>query len=378
MAFDDFLSASERLRRLSGLTDQLRLIESARIPAAIEAARQELFADRHADIIEHNNRIRALGADAPHWRESERLSRDRSAALLAAQGWLDSPTMRAGRDLMQSPTMTAAHELALRADQLALPTALANRRPSLDLMAERIQLFGHDRILGEAQTLTAFTRTSAFSEAIRLAPRVDADLLAAVHEFSLTTMPAFESFADQRAFLDAAGFRLPRWPRVRLLTAAEKRRRFKARLKRNAETPEVKKAKSLVHRYELTMREIIDAAMAEFYGEGWEDQRLPLCGCKTLLGRRDNRGGGALDHADYTHYYLIMGHPQHFTDVFYVAFPDPQTIGQLINDAGRLRAASHHAHVFTQDDLRDLRIVWRTLEAGLLALTNDVELDGWY
>lgn len=42
-----------------------------------------------------------------------------------------------------------------------------------------------------------------------------------------------------------------------------------------------------------------------------------------------------------------------------------------------LRAASHHARDFTADDLRDLRVVWRTLEAGLLALTEDIDFDGW-
>lgn len=34
--------------------------------------------------------------------------------------------------------------------------------------------------------------------------------------------------------------------------------------------------------------------------------------------------------------------------------------------------------MFTADDLRDLRVVWRPLEAGLLVLTEDVEFDGWH
>ncbi|MEP7211167.1 MAG: hypothetical protein ABI740_10050 [Alphaproteobacteria bacterium] len=70
--------------------------------------------------------------------------------------------------------------------------------------------------------------------------------------------------------------------------------------------------------------------------------------------------------------------PQHFADIFHLAFPDPPTIAQLIDDAGRLRAASHYARDFTPDDLRDLRVVWRMLEAGLLALTEDIDFDGWH
>jgi hypothetical protein len=35
------------------------------------------------------------------------------------------------------------------------------------------------------------------------------------------------------------------------------------------------------------------------------------------------------------------------------------------SDAARLRAASHHARAFTPEDLRDLRVTWRTIEAGL-------------
>ena len=347
--------------------------------AMSEAQRHGLLASRHPDEIGGADRTRALSEGMRGWRENELLHRIAGGeSLRAAQGWIDSPTMRAAREFAQSPHLEAARNLAMRADQLALPSALSEHQSSIAMMTDRFRLLDDDRLFRDARALEAFARTSAFSDAIRHASSVDRGLIDAAREYSLTAMPAFESFAAQRAFLDAAGLRLPRWPRIRLLTAAEKRRRFKARLQRNAETPQVKKAKSLVHRYELTMREIIDAVMADTYGEDWADQRLPLCDCKTLIGKRDKRGGEALDHADYAHYRLIMGHPQHFADIFHLAFPDPQTVGQLIDDAGRLRAASHHAHDFTADHLRDLRVVWRTLEAGLLALTEDVEVDGWH
>ena len=49
----------------------------------------------------------------------------------------------------------------------------------------------------------------------------------------------------------------------------------------------------------------------------------------------------------------------------------------LIGRAGRLRAASHHPHHFTPEDLRELRLTWRTIEAGLAALVDDFEIDSW-
>ena len=84
-----------------------------------------------------------------------------------------------------------------------------------------------------------------------------------------------------------------------------------------------------------------------------------------------------LDHADYAHYARIMNYPQHFNAIFNAGFDDPNALAGLLNNAGRLRAASHHARSFTQDDLRDLRLTWRTLSAGLLALTVDYEIEAW-
>lgn len=380
---DDFLTASERLRRMLGpseqIREQLRLLDAPGLKAIAEAHKHSQLASQFMRDIGGAERIRELSDGMRSWREAKLAHKIGSGeSLRVAQGWLDSPTLRAAQEFASSPHMLAVRDLARRAEQIALPAALADYRSSLATMADRISVFDHDRLLGDATAFAAFARTSAFSDAISQSARVDTSLIDAARAYSLTAMPAFASFAAQRAFLDAAGLRLPRWPRIRLLTAAEKRKRFKARLQHNAETPEVKRAKSLVHRYELTMREIIDAAMAETYGEDWADHRLPLCDCKTLLGKRDKRGGEPLDHADYAHYRLIMSHPQHFADIFHLAFPDPPTVAQLIDDAGRLRAASHHARDFTTDDLRDLRVVWRMLEAGLLALTEDIDFDGWH
>ena len=72
---------------------------------------------------------------------------------------------------------------------------------------------------------------------------------------------------------------------------------------------------------------------------------------------------------------MIMSDQPHYADVFSVAFDDSAALAQLIDDAGRLRARSHHVGTFTPEHLRDLRVVWRTIEAGLLALTTDFDAD---
>jgi hypothetical protein len=200
-------------------------------------------------------------------------------------------------------------------------------------------------------------------------------LIEATREFSSFAMPALSSLSEHRAFLDASGLFLSRWPRRRLLTVAEKRRRFRERLQRNTAPRHVKLAKSLVHKYERVLREIIDAAMASVYGDEWAETRLVACDCKTLLGRAASKGGEPLDHADYTHYRMIMCHPQHHAEVFCNGFEDRQALEDLITAAGRLRARSHHAGEFAPEDLRDLRLTWRTLEKGLIALTADFDVD---
>lgn len=133
----------------------------------------------------------------------------------------------------------------------------------------------------------------------------------AVAAFRQSSLPVLDSLSSYRTFFDGTGLILPRWPKVRLLTKAEKRRRFRDRLRAKAEPPHVKRAKSLVHRYELTLRDILDAVMAEEYGEDWAESRLPLCDCRDLLGKWRKRGGDVLDHADYVHYARIMAYPEH-------------------------------------------------------------------
>ncbi|WP_156455347.1 hypothetical protein [Sphingomonas sp. CCH5-D11] len=280
--------------------------------------------------------------------------------------------------MFEPATIAFAQEQAKLAQSIALPSILEHYRTATEPLTAKLLALDALGVGQVSRYLEAFSQASAVSDLIAQSLRVDREFLAATRAFSLSAVPTFETLAGYRSFLDAAGLGLPRWPKVRLLTVAEKRRRFKARLQRKAEPVHVKKAKSLVHRYELTLREILDAVMADAYGEDWAKARLPLCGCNDLLGRWRKRGGDVLDHADYAHYARIMSHPEHFSAVFEAGFDDPQALAALLEDAGRLRAASHHARAFTPEDLRDLRVTWRTIEAGLLAFTADYELETWH
>lgn len=274
-----------------------------------------------------------------------------------------------------------AEHIALLASGYALPDALERFRTPTDDFVDRI-LRASDTGLGtiafafsEQPQIEAFARASAMADMFAETDRLTRSVREAVGAFSVTDMPEIAGLAGYRTFLDAAGLRLPRWPRARLLTRADKRRRLKARLQANAEAAHVKRAKSMVHRYELTLREILDAVMAETYGEDWPERRLPLCDCKDLLGKWKKRGGEVFDHADYIHYGRIMSHPDHFEAIFEAGFDDPGAVFDLLRQAGQLRAASHHARLFTPDDLKDLRLTWRQIETGLLALTPDYEVE---
>jgi hypothetical protein len=298
--------------------------------------------------------------------------RDLSAGLKAQQEFA-----RQRRELFDPAILDRAREAAQLAQALALPTAMDRFRTTSDLFADKLLHLSSFDWARQPAYLSAFNETSALSDMVAQSVRVDLDLREATRAFTAMSIPGFETLAGYRQFLDAAGLGLSRWPQVRLLTAAEKRRRLKMTLKRNAEPPHIKRAKSMVHRYELTLREILDAVMADAYGEDWAEERLPLCDCKDLLGKWRKRGGEVLDHADYAHYERIMSHPEHFEAVFEAGFDDPAALADLMKRAGQLRAASHHGGAFTPEDLRDLRLTWRTIETGLLAFTPDYEVEHW-
>ncbi|MGV7120300.1 hypothetical protein ACVENA_06070 [Sphingopyxis sp. 550A] len=295
----------------------------------------------------------------------------------ATLGFFGSEKMRSIRDVIEHPLASPFASAAELARSMALPDALSKFQPSVASLAIRMSLFNSRHVITDDAALGAFARSAAMSDALSTASFVDREMMHAFRAFSSASMPNIGTLGVYRAFLDASGLWIARWPRMRMLSASEKRQRMRRRLAGNREERHVKKAKSLVHSYELVLRDIIDGAMADAYGDDWQRERLPLCGCNTLIGRAANRGGDPLEHADYAHYRMIMCHDEHFADIFSIAFEDPELLAELVDEAGRLRARSHHPHrdKFKPEDLRDLRLVWRTIEKGMLMLTTDYEFE---
>jgi hypothetical protein len=277
--------------------------------------------------------------------------------------------------MYSSAAIDEARSVAELAQTYNLHASLDPFRTSVEPFASKLlHLQTLDTIRSPAY-LDAFMQASTLSDIFVESIRVDRQLQEATRQFLLEAVPMFSTLNDYGQFLNASGLRLPHWPHVRLLTIGEKRRRFRAKLNNNAEPVHVKKAKTLVERYELTLREILVDVMAREYGEDWAVERLPLCDCKDLLGKWQKRGGEVLAHADYFHYAQIMSYPEHFEAVFEAGFDDPMTLAVLIEKAGKLRAALHHFHPFAPEDLRDLRLIGLTIETGLLALTADYDIE---
>ena len=270
-----------------------------------------------------------------------------------------------------SQQMRQAAEVSLA---IQLPTGLIAYQTPIDDLAQRLARSTFTEIWTEPAYLKAFTQASALSNVFEDNRRVTAALTAATAAFGQETWQ-HGSLTTYRELLDAAGITLNRWPNARLLRLGERRRQFQDRLKAHAPPTHVKKAKSLVYRYEKTLREVIGAAMTECYGPDWPEERLPLCeGGKSLLNKWKSRGvGEVLDHADYFHYAKIVTNKEHFTAIFEWGFDDPDDADRLLIRAGDLRAASHHGRDFSPDDLRDLRVTWRTIELALVAIELDYQ-----
>jgi hypothetical protein len=281
--------------------------------------------------------------------------------------------------LMRPSLVDEAWRTAQWASQYALPDALERYRTDTDILAKRLfTLQASAPWWQETRHLDAFVHASSMADALRHTA-LDQNIEQAMQAFSASPIPELSTLSQHRAFLDAAGLILPRWPRWRRLSRSEKRSRVGEKLRRYAPPAHVRKAQSLVHRHELALRDAIDWVMTDAFGEEWWIERLPACGCKTLLGRWKKRGGNVLDHADYAHYALIMCHPEHHAAGFDVGFPDRETLGRLLDDAGALRAASHHPRHettrFTAEDLRQLRIIWGVIVEGLTFLEPDEDVE---
>src|SRR5690606_20513623 len=112
--------------------------------------------------------------------------------------------------------------------------------------------------------------------------------------------------------------------------------------------------------------------LEDTYGDDWAAERLPLCGCKKLLGKRLDDDEIILDQADYAHYAEIMTHEEHFELIFSKGFECPEKLAWMIRRLGQLRARANHARMFTSDDWSELTRLWRLVSAGLADLGDDV------
>lgn len=345
--------------------------ELANAKSAIEAASGSSLQSVSA-ICTPSEHVAVLHAGIDQWRVSadERVINQINAAA-GIHGLLEEKQRCLAMEMLAPSAFYEARALAELAQTYALPSALDSYRTSTESLTSKLlhsQMF--DAMRAPAY-LDAFMQASTVSDIFAESMRVDHRLQDATWQFAQAAVPMLGTLHDYQHFLDAAGLSLGRWPHPRLISIGEKRQRLRSKLKGYAESKHVKKAKSLVHRYELTLRDILYESMANEYGEDWPEKRLPLCNCKDLLGKWEKRGGEVLDHADYAHYGRIMSNTEHFEVMFGAGFDDPEMLVDLMQRAGTLRATLLHCRPFSKEDLRDLRLTWRTIETGLLALSED-------
>ena len=269
-------------------------------------------------------------------------------------------------------SMTSAVEAARVAGYFELPDILDQYRQTDAALASRLveacQMTWRTDFHLEA--LGSHAALSSMLDETRL---VGHDALSAVESVLSSPILGLNSFRQATQFLNISG--LLRFPRFRVLTRVEKKRRVRLLVKENAAPVQVRKAHSLTHRYELVLREVIAQCMENAYGEDWAAERLPKCNCKKLLGKQLDEGEVVLDHADYTHYAAILSHAEHFDSIFSKGFDSAEEVGRMLLRVGQLRARAHHARTFTAENLRELVVLWRVIESGLIELVDDVVFD---
>ncbi|CAH2606066.1 conserved protein of unknown function (plasmid) [Rhodovastum atsumiense] len=278
------------------------------------------------------------------------------------------------------------HEAAMQAAEMAarihLPDFLEQHRLGAPALADHLTIAGLSRSADASRWndtgyLSAFSGAAAMAQALGHHDRIGANLCGAMDSLSVEGFAGPSGLRDYQGVLNAAGLVLPRWPQFRPVSHRERAARQRRRLAQHQPSQHVRKAMPLVHQHESYLRQAIDEVMEAEYGENWVEERLPLCGPagRRLFGKWQNRGGHALDHADYPDYLAIMAHPEHFDAIFAIAFEDIPVLTDLMEKARRLRAASHHpGHEFTAADLRDLRVTWNAIKRGLCLLEGSHEV----
>lgn len=301
--------------------------------------------------------------------QQERFKRDHaldSYRQLVGQSAFDMQTNHA------LGSLTSAVEAARLAGAFELPDLLERYR--VTDMSLAAQLADAHRLSwwedGCAEVLNAHSALSTMFDRIDVLGR---DAWSAIDSVLSDPWLELHTVRQARELLGISG--LLRAPRFRILTRKEKRRHIRVLIKDNAMPAPVRKAQGLVHRNEKVLRTLIAQCMEGAYGEDWAKERLPLCGCKKLLGRPLEGDESVLDHADYKHYELIMCHDEHFEAVFAVAYEDVDALRAMIVRLGQLRARSHHGRTFTAEDLQELATLWRAMEAGFEGLVDDVVIE---
>jgi len=363
MTFPRYLDIREISRAVGGYSVMDQVIEHQR-------AEREQFLRLHSSTAADDlyRMLGGIGA-VESIIEQERIKRDHA---------FDSYRQLVGRsafDLQTSQalgSLTNAVEAARLGGAFELPDLLEQYRVTDISLAA--QLADAHRLSwwddSCAEVLNAHTALSAMFDRIDVVGR---EAWSAIDSVLADSLLGACSVRQARDLLDISG--LLRFPRIRTLTVQERRQRIKRLIRDNSVPAPVKKAQSLVHRYEKVLRTLIAQCMEDAYGEDWANERLPQCGCKPLLGRARDEDESVLDCADYKHYELIMCHDEHFETVFAVAYEDVDALRHMIVRLGLLRARSHHSRTFTAEDLQELVTLWRAMEAGFECLIDDVVID---
>jgi hypothetical protein len=336
-------------------------------------------------VLDPVARIEALASHL-HVRASDQLTRDHHLGALGAVRHIAmgyeardfTGPLAHGRHWPSQSVAAWAIAEAQKAQAFAFPAALEPFRVGPEALAIKLAKLHEPPGWTDGHS-GAFARTMAVANAVGTSLSLDTALHDAARAFAAWPIPKLRSLSGYESFLDAAGLILPRGPRLRRVSAAAKRKRLQKKLAAARQPRHVREAVALVHSYELALRQTIDDVMTTQFGSRWAEERLPLCDCKPLLGKWRTRGGELLDHADFADYERIMCNPEHHAVGFAGGFPDITALARVLADARRLRAASHHpkSHPsrFTPQDLAHLRLTFRLLKVGLVALESDWERD---
>ena len=276
--------------------------------------------------------------------------------------------------LLGTAVFDQAYELAQAAQQYHLDDYLDQFKTSVGPLTDKMLYLNSLESIRSEEHLRSFVQASTVADVLGHSHGFGFEAQQALAILSQQTIPQFASVQEYGHVLKAAGIALPRWPRLQLLTIAERRKRLRKLRGVNKGSKHRKEAWTVFDRNEQILREIIDAAMTDHYGEDWPLERLERCGCQRLLSRWMAHGGDVLDHADFGHYIYIMCDEEHFEAVFSIGFGELEGLKGLLTKAKSLRIPVMHAQSFTKEDLRDVRTTWKAIEAGLLGLTSEYEV----